>query len=275
MDPNLTVWLARLGAGVVLVACVAWLFKKHDPPRVLLAVGGAIMSVASRWEDLRTYVSAKLPQAAMPWLLVIGALLLVVGLAWLICPRILDWFTAVGTNIGDQRFRWRCARAQDLARVRNFAKSFFGEGISPIVAMRRWHKRYNKIFWLLEVRSASLDAAPLRGYYCMIPVTSAAAEDLEGELLDGTTLQPEHIEPVTDRAAAVYIGAIAARGFFARGSVLNHLRGRLTELDGRGIPIYARPVSEDGLRLLVKDQFKPVDSTARPDELDRMYKKMT
>jgi hypothetical protein len=207
------------------------------------------------------------------WLLGGGVLLVVIGLVGLVTP-IDATQKRIRRLFRDRPLRSRPARSKELMWVREFASSYFGTNVTPLESMRRWHDKYKNVFILLEEinRSQGITQSTIHGYHCMIPLTSAAATLVADEQVDGTTILADHVSSTLGAAAAVYIGGVAGKGRRARAAILADLYARIDDLKERRIPIYTRPITDDGLRLVNDYPFVPVDPKVPADTLSRIYR---
>jgi hypothetical protein len=273
MSPEVALLLIRVAAAVVFFGCIAYLFSKPDASKTLLAIGGAIVSISARWSDIQQSIVGSLPLWPAPWLLGGGMLALVAGLVGVAAPidasqkRIRKIFRG-------RPLRCRPAKATELQWLRDYSTSFFGETVTSLDLMRRWREKYSKVFTVLEEVSRSEGAthSTIHGYHCIVPLTIEAAALVGKEQIYGTSILQEHVSPTIKDAAAVYIGGVAAKGRRARAAILADLYARIDDLNDRRIPIYTRPVTEDGLRLVGDYPFVPVDPLLKSDTLKRVYR---
>ena len=273
MSPDATLLIGRVLAIVVFVGCAVYLFKRPDAPKTLMASGGAIIGLVTRWKDIQTHLVASLPDWPAPWLLGGGVVLVVIGLVGQVTP-IDATQKRIRRIFRDRPLRSRPARSKELMWVREFASSYFGTGVTPLESMRRWHEKYKSVFILLEEvdRAQGRTQSTIHGYHCMIPLTSAAARLVADEQVDGTTILADHVSSTLRDAAAVYIGGVAGKGRRARAAILADLYARIDDLQERRIPIYTRPITDDGLRLVNDYPFVPVDPKVPAETLKRIYR---
>jgi len=88
-------------------------------------------------------------------------------------------------------------------------------------------------------------------------LTKAAASLVAADNLKGTDLRAGHIAKSFGQPAAVYIGGLVADGIFAKAELLARVGERLNHFQEKGIPVYTRPVTDDGFRVVQKYDFQP------------------
>jgi hypothetical protein len=112
----------------------------------------------------------------------------------------------------------------------------------------------------------------LVGVFKILPLTADGERLVALEQRTGTTLSARHIAPDAEQTAAFYIGDILAATSRAKGEVLRQLNRILRpELD-RGMPVYTRPLTRDGARLVRTYRFMPVAQSATAGDAGRIHK---
>jgi hypothetical protein len=153
------------------------------------------------------------------------------------------------------------ATEQELKSIYNMAYEFFEGDVSPLENMIAWQNHNPNIFWAIKKRNEN--EGKIVGYFCVIPLKRKAAKLIQKEEITGAQFELDHITSKKYKAKpyAIYIGAVAAKGLFARAASINHLDQFLRHLKMRKIiNTYTRPVTKDGLRLAKKKGFKSVDN---------------
>lgn len=147
-------------------------------------------------------------------------------------------------------------------------KNVFGEDIAPIDEMTKWLNRNDTFAWRV-MRSSDDGKRENVGFFELIPITSAAVRKIEAGQLDGRSLTTNHIVSRRSKAAAYYVGSIAAVNktnrfkFSTMFVFLEHLRQKNAKSE---ITLYARPVTPDGLRLVNDYKFEQLNKRMKPDE---------
>ena len=98
-------------------------------------------------------------------------------------------------------------------------------------------------------------------FFSAIRLTASAAELFSRNALDGFRLDRTHIAGPKRKAEALYIGGLGAKGTRAKGWLVQHLRARIAQFfEEGGVVVFARPVTEDGLRIAKGMGFVPAVS---------------
>lgn len=200
-----------------------------------------------------------------------GILLLVVGAALLI----LRWFSWTCLFIAgrikdslpdflDPVYVSRPASSMELKLIHDMGVELFEGGVSSTNQMKKWYRVNPNIFWVVR-RKGDGKREAIRGYFCIIPLTQNAVDLLKDGQISGQTFTTEHLS-TESRPKSVYVGAIAAKGFKARGAVLHMLLAQIEMLRLKGTKnVFTKPVTKDGVRLVKKFDFTCIES----DEIDK------
>jgi len=80
--------------------------------------------------------------------------------------------------------------------------------------------------------------------------------------MTGSQIALEHVVQGDEAPSSIYLGSIVSnKNLFNRAATLdafNHVMGRMVQ--GRRVPMYTRPVSEDGLRTALKLGYQPTQN---------------
>lgn len=248
----------------------------------LLTVGGALLGVAGVSATLQQTVAV--PPTLFPMLAIGGTALCAAGLAVLMVvhiglmldvrkgmkrvTRFLDRFESTGDLL------CREVATEELHDLREFVTEVLGtDDVTPLETMRAMCDKNPEVLSVV-IRKPGTDGAggegqpvAIRGYFCIFPLTRAATRLVQSEILTGNKIGPEQLVKARSRPASIYIGGVAGRGQSRRsGFVLAHLQAKLSTAARRGTPIYARPVTRDGLRLMRHFNFKPLRPAHGSDE---------
>ena len=156
----------------------------------------------------------------------------------------------------------RPTRFDELSDLHDFAASFFTEPVSDLHIMQAWWNANNEVFQVIERITkiqgrVSMDTV---GYFCVLPVSAAAANDLRSGTIAITALTESQIVPQGTTVTAAYIGAVAGVDAISQGTALNFLQAHLRYLAaGAPLTLITRPVTPDGLRLVKGFSFQPVE----------------
>jgi hypothetical protein len=208
-----------------------------------------------------------------------GGSLVVIGLCLLLLSFIVqpiqDVFVRVAYGDLNSRYTYVRARRQDLMGLHDLYAEYFGSDVPSVELMRSWISRCKTALMLVHrvhQTSGLATNQQLVGSFKVLPLTTDAVRALEGGQITGSTFKPEHIASKKKETTAVYVGDVVATSKVGRGMVLAHLNAACTPAVKSGLPIYARPLTRDGLRVMTKHGFVQVlDGTSRP-EIGRICK---
>ena len=167
-------------------------------------------------------------------------------------------------NASRSQHQNRCTPAaeDDLSFIHEFATSLFGQDVSELALMRQWRKQNSGSFWILK-RTTSVPGRKLddiAGYFCLLPITMATAESIRAGKMKGSSIPIDSILPDGEKFSALYIGAIAGRDPRAKLDVMLALTTHLYTLKKDGpVTVLTRPVTADGLRVVVDYEMVPSD----------------
>jgi len=208
-----------------------------------------------------------------------GGSLVVVGLSFLLLSFIVQPIQDAFVRVvyGDLNSRYTCKRAgrQDLMGLHDLYTEYFGNDVPSVELMRSWIARCKTALMLvhrLDQKSGLATNQRLIGSFKALPLTADAVRALEAGQVTGSTFKPEHIANNKKETKAIYVGDVVATSQVGRGMVLAHLNAACTPAVKGGLPIYARPLTRDGLRVMTKHGFVQVlDGVSRP-EIGRICK---
>jgi pimeloyl-ACP methyl ester carboxylesterase len=164
------------------------------------------------------------------------------------------------------------AAPDDVSNIRNLAVHFFGEGVTPEDVLIEFARIGGILRVVKRVFTSGHDKRErFSGYFCVIPLHRDAAASVRAETLRGGSLTIDHVPSNDDKAAALYVGAVAARDHYSRAVVLEALRLHVGYSAALGIrEVLTRPLTERGLGLVRKYGFRPV-RTGSPGGLGELY----
>jgi hypothetical protein len=151
----------------------------------------------------------------------------------------------------------------DLSAIHTIASVYFGPEISPLDLMLSWQRKNHTVFRVLIEKRHSTFATSRKivGYYCVLPVRKTAYDRLISGKMTGSTITAEDIVLHRSAPYAVYLGGMAATGFRARGGLVMAIRMDIdASWNGRVKRFLTRPVTTQGLRLVMHHGFTPVDT---------------
>lgn len=156
------------------------------------------------------------------------------------------------------------ASERDLPELLSLYRRYFGDDIPTLSVMRSWLNRSPRAFWLVLDRSSRASSvAKLVGSFKLLPITRSGVSDLEADLVSGSTFRERHIARRPRDTAAYYIGDVIGTNRVAQAAIVSHLR-QLVSTNLTRLPVYARPLSRDGERLMSKLGFHCVADGGEP-----------
>jgi hypothetical protein len=243
----------------------------------LCTVGGAIFGIGVS-ENAMSQV-ARLPARAFHLLTLIGGILIILGLVSLLLSFLYHPVQDVVSRIvyGDVNSRYTCVSAglHDLVGLHEFYTKYFGSDVPSVELMTSWSMRSKSAFMVVRRITQESGLAmeqTLVGSFKVLPLTVDAVRTLDAGQVTGSTFKSEHVATNQRETAAFYVGDVAATGQVARGMVLAHLNAACAPAIKRGLPIYARPLTRDGLRVMTKHGFVQVSDGASAPEIGRICK---
>lgn len=166
-----------------------------------------------------------------------------------------------GRSVHDIRIR--IARPDDAQVVSTYATKIFGPTVSGEADIEASIRHDPTTFHLVhKVVTTGLDRRErLIGYFCVLRLSSESTESLVRGALLGSQIEVRHLVAPATPASSIYVGAVAADGPRARAAVLGELKAFLAQtIMEQPLPIYARPVSAEGLRVVQDNGFIPLKS---------------
>lgn len=179
-------------------------------------------------------------------------------------------------TVQPRRFQFTCQRARrtELKALFTFCSRYLGGDIAPLRQMKDWHSKNDHIFFVVR-RSHSWfwqrawSQPQMIGYFAIIPLTDTAAAEVGAERLVGTEFKTSDVTSAMQLSQCFYIGGVAARR--SRLQVVRYLRSEvIAALEQGPSTIYARPVTQAGLRLAANHGLKPV-APGIGHEIDRVH----
>lgn len=109
------------------------------------------------------------------------------------------------------------------------------------------------------------------GLYILLPLTRPATKEiLAREILSAKDFKPDHAARDFSRASAIYVTNICGAGQINRGKVHKELRDQMKEIGTTYHNIeyfFARGGAPDGIRLLEKYDFEPIEKDLDPKQI--------
>ena len=159
------------------------------------------------------------------------------------------------------------ARVHDLPTLAASYSAFFGTNVPTLARMESWVGRSRDAFQMVYrlKRSENKSQIDLVGSYKMLPLTSKAVDLVRDRKVTGTTLLPQHIAQHSKEVAGVYLGDVFATTRPARAAVLAFIHQACKPAVQKQLPVFARPLTTDGLRVMTNYGFVQVaDGFSKP-----------
>lgn len=161
----------------------------------------------------------------------------------------------------DIRVKCEAPADGDAIPLHHLAEEWFGPDVTPTEMVARLIKIPGIIKVVRVVRlQGTTKHEEIIGYFCIFPLSAAVAEQLISGELRGSQIDAKHIESDPAKCSDVYIGAVVATHFYARGTVLEELeRAIAARTQGGAVNVLTRPFTDDGRRLVKKNGFVRVE----------------
>ena len=162
----------------------------------------------------------------------------------------------------------------ELEEYHEFCSSLLPDGLASLARWRERMRKNKDIFFAIhEVKIAKFQSRKtMVGAFSLTPITDETAQLLVEEKITGLDFVDDHLCAPAEKPASLYLTAIAAKGFRARGLTVSFLREQLLGAVQRGIKqVLTKPHTADGLRLAQKFEFVPINRHAA-GQLNRIYR---
>lgn len=145
------------------------------------------------------------------------------------------------------------AQLSDLTLIDSLSTEAFGTVASNISQIEKLYETSKEIFWKVTDTSKGRIVA----YFCIYSLTPTGCNQILNGTFNAPCPDPSAIRVRNRKKSPVYVGAIFGKGLKAKGVAIAGLSMLLQQI--QPTCIYARAASKDGLRLLLKNHFVPVD----------------
>lgn len=167
-------------------------------------------------------------------------------------------------------FDFRPVKAEELNFLYSEFLKLFGNDLLSFNELRNIHEKNPNTVWLVQARNIDVSSSPPVniGFFEFFPLTESAVSKLEEGSIDGRNLKSNLISSPLRNSSNYYIGGIGLlpsknmSELFLKGVVLKSFSKFLILLNQeKAINLFARPISEDGLRLLKDRKFKKLHNS--------------
>jgi len=241
----------------------------HRAPLVVLGAGLGLIALAADHPKYDKYVSF----SGWVYTLVFFVGVAVSAAAFLILCVVLTCLLILTARGTSWCFTRQVSRSQ-LKLVHDYLAKWFGSEIPPVRRMGDWHRRNNTIFQAIYRKRLSWGktSMDLVGVFKVLPLTAEATLLLEQERVTGTTFLKEHIARKGETPASLYVGDVAGDTSQAKAEILRSLQRLVGDHIDAGIPIYTRPLTKHGARLVRKYDFSPINTDISCGAAGRIHK---
>ncbi len=165
-------------------------------------------------------------------------------------------------RLGRHSFIAAPASDEELPGLRAYIVAEVGP-VTPLAEMARLTLRNED--WLHAVRRVGYSG--YAGAFAILPLGGAASEAFGRNAMTGAQITVEHIAENREETRSVYLGSIlSGPERLGRAATLAAFNAVAAEYGD--VPFYSRPVSKDGLRVLTRLGYRPVED--RPHSLGEM-----
>lgn len=156
------------------------------------------------------------------------------------------------------------AKERDLPDLLALYKRYFGVDAPTLAVMRIWLQRCHKSLWLVNDRGHNpLATTRLVGSFKILPITRSGVDALNIGEVSGSTLGDGHVARRSRDTIAYYVGDVVGTDRGARAAILLRLHQIFSD-DYAAFPVYARPLTQNGMRVMIKLGFRRVADDGEP-----------
>lgn len=162
----------------------------------------------------------------------------------------------------------------NVRAVYEFMRKYFGDESPRQNRILEWQQINRDILTAVYDKRISRGEPrrELVGVFKILPLKEVAIELLESEEITGATIGSDVIAAEGEPVRALYIGDVVACTQQGKAEVLRQLKNMINRRFGSGIPIYTRPLTSHGARLVRKYGFVPVVDDVVPGSVGRIHK---
>jgi predicted acylesterase/phospholipase RssA len=172
---------------------------------------------------------------------------------------------------GHGALRCRGIASNEIEALYSYGFRKFGSQISDASTVKMWFDKNPNIFEIVtKTKTGEADAEDIEGYLCALPLTDTGRRGVAKGAYTGATIPTDEITAPNEKASAVYIGGVAGESEKAKLKVMLRLKTVLGLYDSASV-IYTRPITEEGLRWVVRSGFTRVDGQS-DNALGYLYK---
>lgn len=166
-------------------------------------------------------------------------------------------------NKKDELYLSTRANKNDLTHIIDIAKETLGNEVSSVTDLQKiasLDRNAIKVVKLKKSYTDGTETTTYKGYYIIYKLSPEGERAILKGGFHGASPEKEHIETSRKKCMSAYIAAIVGVDFRSRGHVLSLLIEKLKDGQFNKVKkFYARPTTHDGLELVLKKCFFPVD----------------
>lgn len=154
------------------------------------------------------------------------------------------------------------ATEAELADLHEFCCGLVPGAFAPLSVWKERFKKNPALFYIVRESKPGFRKQVERvvGSFSLVPISKTAQAALDLEKITGADLMASDIVARSATPAAIYLSWVLAQGFRSKSHTLSLLNEKLRVASkGRSITLYTKPSSDDGLRLVKRYGFVPVN----------------
>ena len=232
---------------------------------IFFFLGPILLALAGAKDHITSYLP--IPALTFDILAIVGVVTTLIAITIAIILRIPPPATVTYSS--------RTMKTSELNSVYEFIRGLVGDDIIPKNMLRMLINDYPNLIYVVERRTRGplLNKNQIVGFFSVFPITDEARQLLEANALKGASFNQSHYTNDATNMGGLYIGAVGARGFFARGATLQQLIGNVSGRVGqKGIRVFVRPVNEYSERLIKKYEFIPCQQNSKKGQISNYYR---
>ncbi|MDX1915643.1 MAG: hypothetical protein SFU55_08655 [Methylophilus sp.] len=210
------------------------------------------------------------------FLFIIGCCLSAIALVTLLK----EFYEYVISSISEVKYDCESIQYGEIEGFLNFLKEIFknDQEFPSLERVQSWHKKNNQIiYYIIKTQTIFSWKVKLRiGCFSILPLNEIAVEKLNENKLVGKEITDDYIVPKNLSPAGFYIGVIAAKKdnkYYGNYTTFN-LQGNIkAKHEMFKVPIFARPITKEGERLIKLHNFVPCKTKLIDEVHDVIYKK--
>ena len=199
---------------------------------------------------------------------ILGVGIVLLSIVRFFSPRIQSWYsTRRESSIAakhERGFHFTPMSVGDIPAGHLYLIERFDVDTPTQKAMKEWLMAYPDAFIVMKKR-ATVDAV-IEGIFKLLPLTKAAVTQLLKGKLSGTTFEKKHIATSSRTTAGYYVGDVACSPSQRAGAaILERVAATWAPMLKSGIPVYARPLTRAGKRVMKNEGFVQASNDAPPE----------